>query len=71
MTGQDQKPYSVMADKHVLYGTCPVNRVLCLSGYIVAVGPPTVERGGTGHLPVYYGNRVMGICNCRYIKKVF
>lgn len=57
MTGQDQKLYSVMADKHVLYGTCPVNRVLHLSEHIVAVGPPTAERGGTGHLPVYYGNK--------------
>lgn len=57
MTGQDQKRYSVMADKHVLYGTCPVNRVFCLSEYTVAEGPPTAGRHGTGHLPVYCGSK--------------
>lgn len=54
MTGQDQKPYSVMADKHVCYGTCPGNRVFHLSEYIVAGRPPTAEKSGTGHLPLYY-----------------
>lgn len=57
MTSQDQKPCLVMADKHVLYGTCPVNRVLHPSERIVALGPPTAGRGGTGHLPVYCGNK--------------
>lgn len=57
MTGQDQKSYSGMADKHVLHGTCPVNRVLCFSEHIVAVGSPAAERGGTGHLLVYYGDK--------------
>lgn len=46
-----------MADKHVCYGTCPVNKVFHLSEYIVAGRPPTAEKGGTGHLHVYYGKK--------------
>lgn len=54
---QDQKRCSVMADKHVPYGTCPVNRTFHLSEHAVAEGPPTAGRHGTGHAPVYYGNK--------------
>lgn len=56
MTGEDQKHYLVMADKHVLYGTCPVNKVFQLSEHTVAGGPPTAGGHGTGHLSVYYGS---------------
>lgn len=56
MTGQDQKWYLVMADKHVPHGTCPVNRVFQLSEHTVAEGPPTAGSHGTGHLSVYCGS---------------
>lgn len=50
MTGQDQKHHAVIAEKHVLYGTCPVNKVFHLSEHTVAEGPPRAGRHGTGHL---------------------
>lgn len=45
MTGQDKELDSDMADKHMLYGTCPVNLILHLSEYTVDGGPPTTEVG--------------------------
>lgn len=45
-----------MADKHVPYGTCPVNKVFQLSEHTVAEGAPTAGGHGTVHLSVYCGN---------------
>lgn len=51
---QDQELYSVTAYKHVVQDTCPVNRILSLPVYIVALGPPHTEK-----------KRITRVCNHR------
>lgn len=41
---QDQELYSTTAYKHVVQDTCPVNRILSLPVYIVALGPQHTWR---------------------------